>query len=118
MKATIIVPVYNVEKYLSRCLDSLVHQTISDYEVLCVNDCSPDNSDLILAEYQEKYPSRIRVINNECNLGLGRTREEPSSMFAVNMSSLDSDDYVAPNYIETYLQAADDGDYDIIAGGS
>ena len=111
MKATIIVPVYNVEKYLSRCLDSLVHQTISDYEVLCVNDCSPDNSDLILAEYQEKYPSRIRVINNECNLGLGRTRERAlEHVCSEYVFFVDSDDYVAPNYIETYLQAANDGD--------
>lgn len=118
MKATIIVPVYNVEKYLSRCLDSLVHQTISDYEILCANDCSPDNSDLILSEYQEKYPSRIRVLNNECNLGLGRTRERAlKHVCGEYVFFVDSDDYVAPDYIETYLQAAENGDYDIIAGG-
>ena len=48
MKLSIIVPVYNVEKYLAKCLDSLVHQTVKDYEVIVVNDGSPDNSQSII----------------------------------------------------------------------
>lgn len=118
MKVTVIVPVYNVEKYLGRCLDSLINQTISDYEVICVNDCSPDNSNLVLAEYQKKYPSKIRVLDNEINLGLGRTRERALNyVHSEYVLFVDSDDYVAPDYIETYLQAAKEGDYDIVAGG-
>lgn len=50
-KVTVIVPVYNVEAYLARCLDSIVEQTWEDYEIICINDCSPDNSRQILAEY-------------------------------------------------------------------
>ena len=53
-KVTIIIPVYNVEKYLERCLDSILNQTFNDYEVICVNDCSPDNSAEILNEYAKK----------------------------------------------------------------
>lgn len=118
MKVTVIVPVYNVEKYLNRCLDSLVNQTYSDYEVLCVNDCSPDNCNQILSEYQRRFPLKIRVLNNECNLGLGRTRERAlDHCKSEYVLFVDSDDYVAPDYIETYLQAAKDGNYDIVAGG-
>ena len=51
---SIIIPIYNVEKYLRRCLDSVLHQTFEDWEAICVNDGSPDNSDKILAEYAER----------------------------------------------------------------
>ncbi|MBQ9011206.1 MAG: glycosyltransferase, partial [Bacilli bacterium] len=51
MKVSVIVPVYNVEKYLSKCLDSLANQTIDDYEVIVVNDCTPDNSQEIIDRY-------------------------------------------------------------------
>ena len=53
---SVIVPVYNVEKYLRKCLDSLVNQTFTDYEVVLVNDGSTDNSQSIIDEYQSKYP--------------------------------------------------------------
>ena len=55
-KLSIIVPCYKVEKYLPRCLDSLVNQTLEDIEVICINDGSPDNCLNILKEYKEKYP--------------------------------------------------------------
>ena len=60
-KVSCIVPVYNVEKYLRRCLDSLLSQTITDYEIICVNDCSPDGSLAILEEYRKKYPSNTKA---------------------------------------------------------
>ena len=59
-KVSVIVPVYNVEKYLARCLDSLVAQTLEDIEIICVNDGSTDNSADILAKYAEK-DDRIRA---------------------------------------------------------
>ena len=58
---SVIIPIYNVEKYLERCLNSVLHQTYTDYEVICINDCSPDKSDEILKQFQEKYPSVLRV---------------------------------------------------------
>lgn len=76
MKVSVIVPVYNVEQYLARCLDSILAQTYHDYEIICVNDCSPDNSSAILSEYASKHPDRIKVITNEVNLGLGLSREK------------------------------------------
>ena len=63
-KISIIIPIYNVEKYLRECLDSIVNQTLGDVEILCVNDGSPDNSLKILEEYAEK-DKRIKIINKE-----------------------------------------------------
>ena len=51
IKTSIIIPVYNVEKYLPRCLDSVINQTLKDIEIICINDESPDNCDKILKEY-------------------------------------------------------------------
>lgn len=76
MKVSVIVPVYNVEDYLDRCLDSLIEQTYQDYEIICINDCSPDGSAEILDSYQCEHPDLIKVYHNENNLGLGKTREK------------------------------------------
>ena len=54
-KVTIVVPVYNVEKYLAECLDSLIHQTLREIEIICVNDGSTDNSPNILEDYRKIY---------------------------------------------------------------
>jgi glycosyltransferase involved in cell wall biosynthesis len=118
MLVSVIVPVYNVEKYLARCLDSLVAQDFSDYEILCVNDCSPDSSGDILHEYAMRFPGLIRELKNENNLGLGKTRERALE-FARGEYVLfvDSDDYVKPDYISSYIQAAMLGEFDIVAGG-
>ncbi|MDD6157344.1 MAG: glycosyltransferase family 2 protein [Lachnospiraceae bacterium] len=115
MRATIIIPVYNVEKYLKRCLDSVLDQTIDDYEIICVNDCSPDGCQDILEEYENKYSSKMKVLENEENMGQGRSR-----MRAVEIAQgdyilfVDSDDYVARDYIETFLKYAD---YDMVIAG-
>ena len=61
-KVTLIVPVYNVEPYLKRCLNSLINQTYKDYEIICINDCSPDQSWKILKEYSISYPEKIKVL--------------------------------------------------------
>ena len=61
---SIIIPVYNVEKYLRRCLDSVLNQTFQDWQAICVNDGSPDNSAVILDEYA-KRDSRFVVVHKE-----------------------------------------------------
>ena len=60
-KVSIIVPVYNGEKYLKKCLDSVINQTLEDIEIVCVNDCSTDKSLVILQEYAEK-DKRVKII--------------------------------------------------------
>lgn len=64
-KVSIIVPVYNAERYLHKCLDSLVNQTLEDIEIIAVNDGSTDGSLAILEEYQAKYPKKIKVFSKE-----------------------------------------------------
>lgn len=74
-KISIIIPVYNTEKFLCRCLDSVIKQTYQNLQIICVNDHSPDNSFKILEEYAKKEP-RILIVNNEKNLGLFHARIE------------------------------------------
>lgn len=69
---SIIVPIYNVEKYLRKCIDSLINQTMKDVEIILVNDGSPDNSRSICEEYAEA-DNRIKVINKK-NGGLSSAR--------------------------------------------
>lgn len=64
-KVSVIVPVYNVEKYLPKCLDSLVNQTLKDIEIIVVNDSSPDNSQLIIDDYVAKYPNLMKSFIKE-----------------------------------------------------
>lgn len=64
MKISVVLPIYNVEPYLARCLDSLINQTLKDIEIICVNDASPDNSINVLKEYAKK-DSRIKIIDCE-----------------------------------------------------
>ena len=72
-KISIIVPIYNVENYLRQGLDSLINQTFKDIEIICINDCSPDNSLSILKEYTQK-DSRIKIIDLKENKGQGNAR--------------------------------------------
>ena len=65
IKVSVIIPVYNVEKYLTKCLDSLVNQTLKDIEIIIVNDGSPDNSQLIIDSYAKKYPALIKSFIKE-----------------------------------------------------
>ncbi|WP_171014885.1 glycosyltransferase family 2 protein [Culicoidibacter larvae] len=107
-KVSVIVPVYNVENFLEKCLNSLVEQSFDDYEIICVNDGSTDNSANILDSYIEKYPSKVQVINQE-NAGLSSARNTGIR----NSNSdwymfVDSDDWVAPDFIEKlYLSVID-----------
>ncbi|SNY70579.1 bifunctional glycosyltransferase/CDP-glycerol:glycerophosphate glycerophosphotransferase [Paractinoplanes atraurantiacus] len=70
---SIVVPVYKVQGYLRQCLDSMLSQSFTDFEIVAVDDCSPDNSGAILAEYAARDP-RVRMVTAPQNLGLGRAR--------------------------------------------
>ena len=74
-KISIIIPVYNVEKYLKQCLDNVVNQTLKDIEIICIDDCSSDNSLNILKEYA-KNDNRIKIIEQKVNQGQGVARNE------------------------------------------
>lgn len=119
MDISIIVPVYNVEKYLSRCLDSLLNQDCDiSYEVLCINDASPDNSEKILKEYATHYPNIIKVFNNPNNLGLGASRDVGVSLASGSyLMFIDSDDTVKHDYIKTYYDNMINDPCDVLVGG-
>ena len=96
-KISVIIPVYNVEKYLSECLDSVVNQTLRDIEIICVNDGSTDSSLQILKEYASK-DKRIKIIDKE-NEGLGYTRKAGLKIASGEyILFLDSDDKYDSNH--------------------
>ena len=107
VQVSVIIPVYNVEQWLPACLDSVLAQTLSDIEVICVNDCSPDGCAAILGGYASR-DARIRVISLEENSGQGIARnvgfEASSGRYAY---FLDSDDMVAPQALEELVARAD-----------
>ena len=98
-EVSIIVPVYNVEKYLSFCLDSLVNQTFKDIEIICVNDGSTDNSTEVLEHYAG-FDKRIKIINKE-NGGLSSARNAGlDAATAKYIAFVDSDDFVSHFLVE------------------
>ena len=101
-KISVIVPVYNTEKYIHRCIDSILSQTFTDFELLLINDGSKDGSGAICDEYAAK-DNRVRVFHKENggvssarNLGLDNAKGEW-------ITFCDSDDWVLPSYLATYI---------------
>ena len=113
-KVSIIVPVYNVEKYLSACLDSLVHQTLDDIEIIVVNDGSPDNSQNIIDKYASDYPDKVKAFTKE-NGGLSDARnfgmQKATGDF---IGFVDSDDFVDITMFEKLYNRAVKTDSDIV----
>ena len=72
-KVSIIIPIYNVEQYLAQCLDSVINQTYKNIEIICVNDCSTDNTAQVISEYG-KFHQNLRLINHETNRRQGGAR--------------------------------------------
>jgi len=115
IKISIIIPVYNSEKFLNRCLDSIVNQTIKDIEIICINDGSTDNSLSILNDYA-KNDKRISIINIS-NHGAGYARNKGLEKAKGDyIGFCDSDDYVDLNYYETLYNYSLQQKYDIIRG--
>lgn len=104
-KVSVIIPVYNVEKYLAQCLDSVVSQTLQDIEIICIADDSPDNSINILKEYAKK-DHRIIVIQQR-NRGSGGARNGGMSIATGEyIGFVDGDDWIESNYFEELYSAA------------
>lgn len=97
---SVILPIYNTEPWLRRCLDSICNQTLRDIEIICVNDGSTDHSADILEEYAARDP-RIRVIHQE-NGGLSAARNTGLAACRTELiTTVDSDDYIEP---DTYAE--------------
>ncbi len=116
-KVSIVVPIYNVENYLENCLESLVNQTLSNIQVIMLNDGSPDNSVHIAEQYEEKYEN-FKLINKE-NTGLAGTRNVGLEYVEGEyVLFLDSDDQLTPQACEVLVKEADKYQADIILGRS
>lgn len=111
MKLSVIIPVYNVENYLSKCIESVLCPELEDYEIITVNDGSTDSSPEICAEYAARYPGIVVNVNKE-NGGLGSARNAGiEAARGEYLLFLDSDDYICENGIkEIYSCLAEDFD--------
>ena len=114
IKVTVIVPVFNVEKYINKCLDSIINQTLKEIEIILIDDCSTDKSGDICSEYAKK-DSRIILIRNEKTLLQG-----PSRNIGIEIANgeyvgfVDPDDWVDLNFFEKLYNKAKTKDYDIV----
>lgn len=110
---SVLIPVYNSAKYLPECLKSLEEQTFQDFEIICINDGSKDNSLSVLEDFQ-KRDGRIKIINQN-NQGIAITRnrllKEGSGKY---IAFIDSDDWVKPDYFKMLFNAAESANADII----
>lgn len=113
---SVIVPVYNTGKYLSKCLDSLIAQTLSDIEIICINDCSTDNSLEILERYAAK-DNRIKIINFTENKGVSVARNTGIDVAEGEyIGFVDSDDFVDLDFYEKIYKKAVETGADISKG--
>lgn len=116
-KVTLIVPVYNSEEYIGKCLESILKQTYQDFEIMVVNDGSKDNSQKVINYYKENFPDKIISIEQE-NKGVSKTRNESiRKAKSKYIMFIDNDDYLDKDYIETFVKTAEEGDYDAVFAG-
>lgn len=114
MKLSFIVPVYNARLYLSRCLDSLLDQSINDFEIICINDGSTDDSLDILREYEKKFPEIIKVLTQK-NHGIGPTRNTALKIVSGKYTwFIDNDDCIQKDCLSPLIKVFDETDADII----
>lgn len=116
-KISVIVPVYNVERFLERCLDSILSQTLEDIEVICVDDCSPDNSIGILERYRVR-DSRVKVLRHSENKRQGGARNTALDVATGEyIGFIDSDDYIDSDFYQKLYDAAKEADADLAITG-
>lgn len=114
MKLSYIVPVYKVEKYLNECIDSILAQTMDDYEIILVNDGSPDNCPAMCVGYEVRYPDRIRVVHKK-NGGLASARNAGLRVAKGDyIFFVDSDDYIKEDRVKELYEAAVRFDADVL----
>ena len=107
-KVSVIVPVYNVEQYIKRCLKSILDQSWQDFEILCVDDCGQDQSISIIEQMQKEYPQKIKILYGEQNMGLGAARDRGMKAASGEyIAFIDSDDYIREDMFEKMIKKAE-----------
>ena len=116
-KVSIIVPIYKVEEEIAKCIESLLNQDYDDFEIILVDDGSPDNSGKIADHYANEYPNIIRIIHQE-NRGLSGARNTGLRVARGRyLSFVDSDDFLEPNTISYMVSELEKNDADIAVCG-
>ena len=117
MKLSIIVPVYNMasDKKLEYCMDSLVDQTVDDYEIIEVDDCSTDNSFAVLQDYERRFPDKVRAVHSEVNRHQGGAKNIGMKMAKGDwIGFIDSDDWIIPDMYEKLIERAEATGADLV----
>lgn len=112
-KISVLVPIFNVEKYLEECLDSIISQTFTDLEIICINDGSTDNSLAIIKRYAKKDP-RIVIINKK-NSGYGDSMNRGlAKATGEYIGIVESDDWIEPTMFAELYSSAAENDADVV----
>lgn len=116
-KVSIVVPIYNLEKYVPRCLDALVNQTLDDIEILCVNDGSKDSAPQIIEEYKSRYPNKVKTFHKENGGEWSARTYGLKQATGEYVGFIDSDDVPEITWAEKLYTAAKENDADIAFSG-
>lgn len=115
VRFSIIIPVYNVEKYIRKCMRTVMEQTFRDYEVIVVDDETPDNSMAIVEEFAEQYPGMVKIIHQKNTRQGGARNRGVREARGEYILFVDSDDYVSPRMLEVVDQHLKEQDCDILS---
>ena len=118
MKISVIIPIYNVSRFIERCAESLMKQTLDEVEYIFVNDATPDNSMMLLRSVLERYPNRasqIKILEHESNMGLPAARNTGLAVATGEyIFHCDSDDFVEHDMLELLYDAAKEKEADFL----
>lgn len=114
---SVIIPMYNAEKYIGECLDSLLNQTFTDFEVIVVDDCSTDNSRAVVESYAEKFGGRLQLVRTLTNSGHGAFPRDKGVKLSRGeyLLIVDNDDAITPTALEELYTIAKNFDADVVA---
>lgn len=116
-KVSIVVPIFKTERYLEKCLNSIVNQTLKEIEIICVDDVSPDKSAAIVEAFQAR-DSRVKLVRHTENLGLGGARNTGiAAATGEFVMGVDSDDYIGPTMAQELYQEATRSGLDVVECG-
>ena len=116
-KVSIIIPVYNAEDYIERCLNSILNNDYKNIEIITVNDGSKDRSQEVIEKIKEKNPGKIKTIIQQ-NQGIGASRNKAlKEVSGKYVMFVDNDDYIDKDYISKHLEAIKENDYDMVLSG-
>ncbi|SHJ79652.1 Glycosyltransferase involved in cell wall bisynthesis [Clostridium amylolyticum] len=115
-KASIIIPIYNAEKHIAKCVESAINQTFNDYEIILLNDGSQDSSQMLIEEFQQNYPEKIRIFYHD-NVGVAITRNRGIEYSCGEyLFFIDNDDYILPDYVQKFVAEAERTQADMVIG--